>query len=209
MTLDTTHARLPDDVSSKITSQEKVLWEPDSKPRMGNHPPRVTDSNTRISLSEGAFNGPYPRDENDLGWVQMQRKSLLWEEKIEGFSIITSEGLSTTLAHPQLGWTITRGMWSTLRTTWGPTMDTLTRIHESCKTQSLLESADVFTPTRHILQTIRRTWMVDRVHGLPAVTDPPFFPSASRNDDIWWPVVGLTRYENCLLSSMGLHGRPG
>jgi hypothetical protein len=97
MTLDTTHARLPDDVSSKITSQEKVLWEPDSKPRMGNHPPRVTDSNTRISLSEGAFNGPYPRDDNGLGWVQMQRKSLLWEEKIEGFSIITSEGLITRM----------------------------------------------------------------------------------------------------------------
>ena len=71
---------------------------------------------------------------------------MLWEEKIEGFSIITSEGL-TTLAHPQLGWTITSGMWNTLRTTWDPTMATLTRIHESCKTQSLLESADVFTPT--------------------------------------------------------------
>ena len=77
-------------------------------------------------------------------------------------------------------------MWNTLRTTWGPTMTTLTRIHESCKTQSLLESADVFTPTRHILQAIRRTWMVDRVHGLPAVAAPSFFPSASRNDDIWW-----------------------
>jgi hypothetical protein len=67
-----------------------------------------------------------------------------------------------------------------------PTMDTLTRIHESCKTQSLLVSADIFTPTRHILQSIRSTWMVDRVHGLPAVTAPSFFPSASRNVDIWW-----------------------
>jgi hypothetical protein len=65
-------------------------------------------------------------------------------------------------------------------------MATLTRIHESCKTQSLLESADVFTPTRHILQTIRRIWMVDRVHGLPAVAAPSFFPSVSRNVDIWW-----------------------
>ncbi len=178
-------ARLPDDVSSKITPQEKVLWEPDPKPLMANHPPRVTDSNTRISLSEGVLTGPCPRDDSGLGWVQIQRKSLLWEEKIEGFSIITSEGL-TTLAHPQLGWTITSGMWNTLRTTWGPTMATLTRIHESCKTQSLLESADVFTPTRHILQAIRRTWMVDRVHGLPAVAAPSFFPSASRNVDIWW-----------------------
>lgn len=152
---------------------------------MVNHPVRVTDSNTRISLSEGALTGPCPRDDSGLGWVQIQRKSLLWEEKIEGFSIITSEGL-TTLTHPQLGWTIAGGMWNTLRTTWGPTMTTLTRIHESCKTQSLLESADVFTPTRHILQTIRCTWMVDRVHGLPTVAAPSFFPPASRNDDIWW-----------------------
>ncbi len=122
--------RLPDDVSSKITPQEKVLWEPDPKPLMTNHPPRVTDSNTRISLSEGVLTGPCPLDASDLGWVQIQRKSLLWEEKIEGFLIITSEGL-TTLAHPQLGWTITSGMWNTLRTTWGPTMTTLSRIHES------------------------------------------------------------------------------
>jgi hypothetical protein len=167
-------ARLPDDVSSKITPQEKVLWEPDPKPLMTNHPPH-----TKISLSEGALTGPCPQDDSDLGWVQIQSKSLLREEKIEGFSIITSEGL-TTLDHPQLGWTITSGMWNTLRTTWRPTMATLTRIHESCKTQSLLESSDVFIPTRHILQEIRRTWMIDRVHDLPAVEVPSFFPSASR-----------------------------
>jgi hypothetical protein len=65
-------------------------------------------------------------------------------------------------------------------------MDTLMRIHESFKTQSLLESTDVLTPTRHILQSIRRIWMVDRVHILPAVADPSFFPSSSRNEDIWW-----------------------
>ncbi len=143
-------ARLPDDVSSRITPQENVLWEPDPKPLMANLPPRVTDSKTRISLSEGA-----------------------------------SEGL-TTLTHPQLGWTITSGMWNTLRMTWGPTMTTLTRFHESCKTQSLLESVDVFTPTRHILQAIKRIWMVDRVHVLPSVVAPSFFPSSSRNGDILW-----------------------
>ena len=174
-------ARLLDDVSPKITPEEKVRWEPDPKPLMANHPPRVTDSNTRISLSEGALTGPCPRDASGLGWIQIQRKSLLWEEKIEGFSIVTSEGL-TTLAHPQLGWTIASGIWNTLRTMWGPTMATLTRIHDSCRSQSLLESTGVFTPTRHILQAIRRTWKVDRVHGLPAVAAPSFFPSASRND---------------------------
>jgi hypothetical protein len=178
-------ARLPDDVSSRIIPQEKVLWEPDPKPLMTNHPTRVTDSNTRISLSEGALTGPCPQDDSVLGWVQIQRKSLLWEEKIEGFSIITSEGL-TTLTHPQLGWTITSGMWNTLRTTWGPTMAILMRIHESYKTQSLLESADVLTPTTHILQAIRRIWILDRVHVLPAVTVPSFFPSSSRNENIWW-----------------------
>jgi hypothetical protein len=121
-------ARLPDDVSSSITPQENVLWELDPKPLLANHPPRVTDPNTRIFLSEGALTGPCPRDDSGLGWVQIQSKLLLWEEKIEGFSIITSEGL-TTLAHPQLEWTITSGMWNTLRTTWGPTMVTLDRVH--------------------------------------------------------------------------------
>ena len=82
-------ARLPDDVPPKITPEEKVRWEPDPKPLMVNHPPRVTDSNTRISLSEGALTGPCPRDDSSLGWIQIQRKSLLWEEKIEGFSIVT------------------------------------------------------------------------------------------------------------------------
>ena len=55
-------ARLPD-VSSKVTPQEKVLWEPDPKPLMANHPTRVIDSNTRISLSEGALTRPCPRDD--------------------------------------------------------------------------------------------------------------------------------------------------
>jgi hypothetical protein len=38
------NTRLPDDVSSRTTPQEKVLWEPDPKPLMANHPPRVTDN---------------------------------------------------------------------------------------------------------------------------------------------------------------------
>ncbi len=45
-------ARLPDDVSSRIRPQEKVQWEPDPKPMMSNHPPRVTDSNTRIQYKD-------------------------------------------------------------------------------------------------------------------------------------------------------------
>ncbi len=171
--------------SPKIAPPGKATWEPDPKPLMANHPPRVTDSNTRIALLEGSLNGPCPRDDSGLGWVQIQRKSLLWEEKIEGFSVITHEGL-TTLAHPQIGWTINSGMWNTLRTLWGLNMETLERIHESCKSQSHLEYADIFTPTRHILQAIRRTWKIDRVHGLPAVAAPTFFPSASKDNDTWW-----------------------
>ena len=65
-------------------------------------------------------------------------------------------------------------------------METLIRIHESCKSQSHLECADIFTPTRHILQTIRRTWKTDRVRGLPEVAVPTFFPSVSKGNDAWW-----------------------
>ena len=64
--------------------------------------------------------------------------------------------------------------------------ETLERIYESCKAQSHLECVDIFTPTRHILQAIRRTWKTDRVHVLPAVTVPTVFPSASKDNDTWW-----------------------
>ena len=117
----------------------------------------------------------------------MGTDTLLWEEKIEGFSIITHEGL-TTLAHPQIGWTINSGMWNTLRTLWGLNMDTLVRIHESCKSQSHVKYADIFTPTRHILQVIRRTWKPDRVQGLPTVVVPTFFPSASTSEWTIWKI---------------------
>ncbi len=40
--------------------------------------------------------------------------------------------------------------------------------------------------TRHILQTIKQTSNIYRIHGLPAVAAPSFFPSASRNDETWW-----------------------
>ena len=68
----------------------------------------------------------------------------------------------------------------------GLNKETLVRIHESCKSQSHLEYTDIFTPTRHILQTIRRTWKTDRVHGLPSVAVPTFFPSATKGNDVWW-----------------------
>ena len=56
-------------VSPKTTPQGKATWEPDPKPLMANHPPRVTDSNTRIALIEGSLNGPCPQDDSGLGWV--------------------------------------------------------------------------------------------------------------------------------------------
>ena len=59
-------------VSPKIAPQGKATWEPDPKPLMVNHPPRVTDSNTRIALLEGSLNGPCPQDDSGLGWVQIQ-----------------------------------------------------------------------------------------------------------------------------------------
>ena len=60
--------------SPKIAPQGKATWEPDPKPLMVNHPPRVTDSNTRITLLEDSLNGPCPQDDSGLGWVQIQRK---------------------------------------------------------------------------------------------------------------------------------------
>ena len=38
--------------SPKIVPLGKATWEPDPKPLMANHPPRVADSNTRISFSQ-------------------------------------------------------------------------------------------------------------------------------------------------------------
>ena len=70
-------------------------------------------------------------------------------------------------------------------------METLKRIHESCYSQAHLECAHILTPTRHILQAIRRTWKVDRVHRLPAVAAPTFFPSASKNNATWLGPQGM------------------
>ena len=94
-----------------------VTWEPNPSPLMVSHPPRITASNTKIQLIEGTLGQPCPKGENNLGWVQLQQKSLLWQELIEGFSVITHEGL-TTLAHSsRMGWTITSGTWNHLRGT--------------------------------------------------------------------------------------------
>jgi hypothetical protein len=128
---------------------------------------------------------PLPTSDNGLGWVQIQQKSLRWEEHIQDSTIITHEGL-TTLAHPNRGWTITSGTWNTLRAKWGLTSETLQKIYDSCKIQRQLETANIFTPTRHILQTIKRVCKVEGIHGLPSVTAPTFFPKASKNKDIWW-----------------------
>ena len=75
---------------------EDITWEPDPLPLMASHPPRVTASNTKIQLDrEGALSQTCPRGEDDLGWVQLQQKSLLWQEMIEGSLVVTHEGLTT------------------------------------------------------------------------------------------------------------------
>jgi hypothetical protein len=166
-------------------SPPSTTWHHDPPPLMTNHPPRVQDSNTRITLREDSLKESLPTSDNGLGWVQIQQKSLRWEENIQGSTIITHEGL-TTLAHPTQGWTIAGGTWNALRAKWGLTSETLQRIYESCTSQRQLETANVFTPTRHILQTIKRVWQVEGLHGLPAIAAPTFFPKASKNKDIWW-----------------------
>ena len=107
-------------------------------------------SNTRITLREDSLKEPLPTSDNGLGWVQIQQKSLRWEEHM------------------------------------GLTSETLQRIYDSCKIQRQLETANIFTPTRHILQTIKRVCQVEGIHGLPAVAAPTFFPKASKNKDTWW-----------------------
>jgi hypothetical protein len=154
---------------------EDITWEPDPLPLMTNHPPRVTASNTKIQLDrEGALSQICPRGEDDLGWVQLQQKSLLWQEMIEGSLVVTHEGLTTMAQSSRTGWTIMNGTWNHLRKVWGPTQDTLARIQDSCKDQESLEEANVFSPTRHLLLTLKWLCQLDRVHGLPAVSAPAF-----------------------------------
>ena len=100
--------------------------------------------------------------------------------------MITHEGLTTMTHSVRTGWTIMSGTWNHLRKVWGPTPDTLAKIQVSCKSQECLEEVNVFTPTRHLLLTIKQMCQLDRVHGLPAVVAPAFFPSASRGEERWW-----------------------
>ena len=138
-------------------ANEDTTWEPDPLPLMVKHPPRVTVSNTKILLDrEGILSQTCPKGENDLGWVQLQQKSLLWQEKIEGSLVVTHEGLTTMTHSSRTGWTIMSATWNHLRKVWGPTPDTLAKIQDSCKTQESLEEANVFSPTRHLLLTIKR-----------------------------------------------------
>ena len=128
------------------SSPTPVIWNHDPPPLMTNHPPRITDSNTRITIREGSLKEPLPTSDNGLGWVQIQQKSLRWEEHIQGSTVTTHEGL-TTLTHPNRGWTIAIGTWNALRAKWGLTSDTLQKIYDSCKLQRQVETDNVFTPT--------------------------------------------------------------
>jgi hypothetical protein len=56
------------------------------------------------------------------------------------------------------GWTIMNGTWNHLRKVWGPTPDTLEKIQS-------LEETNVFSPTRHLLLTIKH------------IRDTSFWPS--------------------------------
>jgi hypothetical protein len=81
---------------------------------MVKHPPGVTVSNMKVQLREGvwALSQPCPKGEDDLGWVQLKKKSLLCQEIIEGSSVITLEGLITLTHSSRMGWTIMSGTWT-------------------------------------------------------------------------------------------------
>ena len=62
----------------QVESNDNGSWEPNPLPLMANHPPRITASNTKILLQEGILSQPCPTGEDDLGWIQLQQKSLTW-----------------------------------------------------------------------------------------------------------------------------------
>ena len=111
--------------------------------------------------------------------------------KDRGILVVTHEGLTTMTQSSRTGWTIMSGTWNHLRQVWGPTPNTLAKIQVSCKTQESLEEANVFSPTRHLLLAIKRLWQIDRVHDLPAVAVPVFFPSVSKGNEWWWGTQDL------------------
>ncbi len=54
-----------------------------------------------------------------------------------------------------------------------------------CQDQVDLDGVLTFSASIMIIATCM--WRdLERIHGLPAVTTPVFFPSASRNEDCWW-----------------------
>ncbi len=58
-------------------ADEDTTWEPNPLPLMVKHPPRVTASNRKMPPDrEGFLSQTCPKGENDLGWVQLQQKSL-------------------------------------------------------------------------------------------------------------------------------------
>jgi len=110
-----------EDLDRNTEPSEDTTWEPNPLPLMTKHSPRITVSNTKIQLEEGILRQPHPKGENDLGWVQLQQKLLLWEEKIESSSVVTHEGLTTMTHSSRIGWTIMSGIlreYMTLHTTY-------------------------------------------------------------------------------------------
>jgi hypothetical protein len=126
-------------------------------PRARNGSPTATLSAT-LSGTRTLLSQVCPRGEDDLGWVQLQQKSLLWQEMIEGSLVVTHEDLTTMAQSSRTGWTVMSGTWNHLRRVWGPTQNTLARIQDSCKDQESLEEGNVFSPTRHLLLTLERLW---------------------------------------------------
>jgi hypothetical protein len=66
-----------EDSDRDTDTDEDTTWETNPLPLI-KHPPRVTSSNTKIPPDrEGFLSQTCPKGENDLGWVQLQQKSLL------------------------------------------------------------------------------------------------------------------------------------
>jgi hypothetical protein len=145
------------ETTETVNARPSTTWEPNPLPLMTKHPARVTTSGTKIQQNrEEILTQICPKGKIDLGWVHLEQKSLLWQEKIEGSLVVSHEGLTTMAHSSRTGWIIMSGTWNHLRKVWGPTPDTLAKIQASCKTQESLEKANVFSPTRHLLLVIKR-----------------------------------------------------
>ncbi len=67
--------------------------------------PALRTKHKDMKRTEGSLSLPCPTSRPkrlQVGWVRIERKSMIWQETIDNSTVITHEALST-LAHPRMG----------------------------------------------------------------------------------------------------------